>query len=472
MSVVIRPFFTPNGKYIYDRETNSILAVNDNEYNSFCRICEMNPSNEDLQVLEFYQNKGFCRESLLENIEHPQDRFLEFHLENKIEKITLQVTQNCNLRCAYCCYTGDKYSNREHSNKTMTYEIMQKSVDFLMQHSTSSETVDLGFYGGEPLLEFENIKTLIAYIEQKYPYKKITYSMTTNGTMFTDENIVFLQDKEFNIMISLDGPKELHDINRVFVNGQGSFDKIMDNVLYIKNNYPDFYRRIGFNAVVAPGVDFKCINDFFSASEVIEDNNLRVGIMNDYYIEEPVPYDELYFINYKIQRSKWLLWALGFINKSHVSGMFNAETSRLLRMYKGFGKTNSLVKTTHPGGPCIPGAKRPMVDVDGNLFPCERVSEESAIMQIGNVFSGFDVNKVRVVLNPGKLTADKCKDCWNFIHCGMCAAAADNTQELVGSKKLARCSMVMSDTLEKFSSICLLKENSFDFENAEEGYYV
>lgn len=471
MNVIIRPFITTNGKYIYDRGTNSIISVNDNDYDAFCRIYEEKQNNEDIQILEFYQNKGFCNNSLIEKIEHPQDRYIEFHLENKIEKITLQVTQNCNLRCAYCCYTGDKYSNRTHSNRIMPYEIMKKSVDFLMEHSTGSEKVDIGFYGGEPLLEFNNIKNLITYIEQKYPYKTITYSMTTNGTMFTDENLEFLQDKGFNIMISLDGPKELHNINRVFANGQGSFDKIMDNLLYIRSNYPEFYNKIGFNTVIAPGIDFKCVNDFFTANEVIGDNNLRVGILNNYYIEEPLQYDELYYINYKIQRTKWLLWSLGFINKSYVSGMFNTELSRVIRMYNGLGK-NSLAKIAHPGGPCIPGVRRPMVDVDGNLFPCERVSEKSDIMRIGNIFSGFDLDKVRVVLNPGKLTASNCKKCWNFIHCGLCAAAADDTQKLVKSKKLAQCTMAMSNTLEIFNTICLLKENDFDFENAEEGIYV
>lgn len=384
----------------------------------------------------------------------------------------MQVTQNCNLRCAYCCYTGDKYNNREHSNKIMSLEIMKKSVDFLMKHSTNSTKVDIGFYGGEPLLEFDNIKRLIEYIEERYPYKSISYSMTTNGTLFNQENIKFLIKKNINVMISLDGPRELHNINRVFANGQGSFDKIMENVLFIKNNYPDFFKKIGFNSVVSPDVDFKGVNDFFEASEIIEDNNLRMGILNDYYLEKPAKYNELYFINYRIQRTKWLLWSLGFIERRRVSGMFTIETPRIVRMYKQLSTINGLAKIAHPGGPCIPGVMRPMVDVHGNLYPCERVSEESDIMRIGNIFTGFDMDKIRVVLNPGKLTEQACKYCWNFIHCGMCSAAADNTHELIGSKKLEHCNRVMNNTLEEFKTICLLKENNYDFESAEEGYYA
>lgn len=86
----------------------------------------------------------------------------------------------------------------------MSLEIMKKSVDFLMKHSTNSTKVDIGFYGGEPLLEFDNIKRLIEYIEERYPYKSISYSMTTNGTLFNQENIKFLIKKNINVMISLD----------------------------------------------------------------------------------------------------------------------------------------------------------------------------------------------------------------------------------------------------------------------------
>ena len=182
----------------------------------------------------------------------------------------------------------------------------------------------------------------------------------------------------------------------------------MENLLYIRDKYPDFFRKISFNTVVAPGTDFRCVNDFFDANDIIQDNNLRMGIMNDFYVEEPIQYDDLYSINYKVQRTKLLLSALGLINKNKVSRLFIHEIPKILRMHKELSGINGLARITHPGGPCIPGARRPMIDVDGNIFPCERVSEESEIMKIGNIYSGYDLEKARVVLNPGKVTADKC----------------------------------------------------------------
>jgi len=466
--IVFRPFSTPGGNYVYDRETNSILSLSEQEYESFVRLYHNEQNEHDFDVLKGFQAKGYCKSSVLEEIRHPQDTVISFHLENRIEKITLQVTQNCNLNCSYCSY-GEMYKNRPHANRVMTFETMQKSVDFLMQHSTNTPEVNIGFYGGEPLLGFENIKKLIAYVEQKYPYKKRTYSMTTNGTIFNDEIIHFLSEKEFSIVISLDGPKELHDMNRVFDNGQGSFDKIMENLLFIKNQHPTFFEKISFNTVVAPGSDFRCVDDFFNASEIIEDNVLNMTIVSDLYAERQASYDELYSVNYGIQRTKMLLAALGYIDKDKMSKLFRTDMAILSRTYETLGKMSSLSKISHPGGPCLPGVKRPMVDVHGNIFPCERVSEESDAMRIGHIDTGFDIDKVKAILNIGNLTPDECKQCWNFIHCNMCAAVADNLNKLDKDLKLKQCARAMNNTLIQFATICLLRENGYTFEEGKYG---
>jgi len=463
LNVVIKPFTTPMGKYIYDRETNSILALNDDEYEAFERIHQKQVNADDKKILKSFQERGFCKESELEKIEHPEDKYLEFHLDNKIEKITLQITQNCNLRCSYCTFSKI-YKNRGHTNKKMSYETMKKSIDFLIKHSTNSKTVDVGFYGGEPLLEFDSIKNLLIYIKKQYPYKKITYSLTTNGTVFDDEIIQFLSDNQFNLTVSIDGPKELHDKNRVFANGEGSFDQMMDHLYYIKKKNPEFFKKISFNTVIAPGSDYKCVNDFFNASDIIEDALFFSTTLSDFNSKEPIKYEESYFINYKIQRTKMLLAALGFIDKEKISKLLLQEIALINRFNKDLGASNGLAKVAHPGGPCIPAAKRLMVDVDGNLYPCERVSETSKSMRMGTLDLGFDIDKARAILNIGQLTSEECKACWNFLHCTMCAAAADDTEKFSKAEKLTYCRGALDDTLSMLETICLLKENSFDFE--------
>jgi uncharacterized protein len=460
--VVIKTFKTPLGNYVYDRETNTIIAVNTEDYNSLERISQSKDKEEDLFTLSKYQKKGLCKNSQLKHIEHPQDKVLEFHLKNRIEKITLQVTQNCNLRCSYCSYSG-LYNQRPHANRVMSFDVMKKSIDFLMSRSTGIDRVNLGFYGGEPLLEISNIENLINYINENYPGKKMDYSLTTNGTIFTDKNIQFFIDNNFNIMISLDGPKELHNTNRVFSNGKGSFDKIMENLKYIKDKYPSFFKQISFNTVIAPDSDYKCINNFFDVNDIIEDNDLSRSTLSEYNIKDSIAYDDLYFLTYKNQQLKILLSAIGLYDKKKVSKLFVKDFQNILRFYDELGQMHMIPSTAHPGGPCIPGARRPLIDVDGNIYPCERVSEASNNMKIGDIYSGYDIEKIRELLNVGKVTENECLGCWNFIHCGMCAATADDTNELSREKKLSGCIRAKNSTLDTFKSICFLKENNFNF---------
>ena len=468
MNVIVKLFSTPKGKYVYDRETNAVLSLNDDEHMAFHRIQENKATADDLKLLKIFQERGFCAESVLKKIEHPQNKYLKFYLENKIDKITLQVTQNCNLRCSYCIYSG-KYHQRSHANKVMSYETMRKSVDFLVRHSNDSKQVDIGFYGGEPLLEFKNIKKLVEYVKQMYPYKEITFTITTNGTQFTDEIIDFLSANRFNVSVSIDGPKEIHNQNRVFANGEGSFDKMMSNLQYIKNKNEEFFKKISFVTVIAPGSDYQCVSDFYSANEVMEDNYFTASTVSEPHSKEEIRYDERYFIAYNIQRTKMLLSLLGLIGKDQISKLLSGEVGQTIRFYKDLGM-GSLTATAHPGGPCIPGAKRAMVDVNGYLYPCERVSESSVGMRMGHIDSGFDLSKAKAILNIGQLSEQECTDCWNFMHCGLCAVAADDTKEFSKTEKLKHCERAMYNTLSILETVCLLKEHNFNFE--EVSHYV
>lgn len=333
-----------------------------------------------------------------------------------------------------------------------------------MERSDGVERLNIGFYGGEPLLEFQKIKRALEYINEKYSGRKVDYSLTTNGTILNDEIIHFFITNDFNVMISLDGPKEMHNENRVFENGNGSFDKIMENLRYVKDSYPEFFKKISFNTVVPPGNDYKCINDFFSANEVLEDNNLSRSTVSMWNIKGEVSYDDKYFITYKYQSLKILMAALGLYSKEKISRLFATDFVEIQRFYDNLGKILICTKCAHPGGPCIPGARRPMVDIYGNIFPCERVSEQSSVMKLGDIYTGFNVNKVNELLNIGKLTQNECINCWNFAHCGLCATAADVQGSLSKEKKLSFCSNSKRATLNTMKSICLLKEFNYDFE--------
>ena len=464
MSRHIVTFTTPGGYYVYDREINSLLSTNETEYTAFQRIENNKDKPDDWKLLKKYTERGYLKESLLKEIEHPATQFMKFNLACNVAQITIQVTQNCLLRCKYCTYSGNYDNNRTHSNKSMSLDMMKKCIDFLMSRSKNVKELYVSFYGGEALIELDKIKECVQYIKESYKGRTVRYILTTNGTMFDDDSIKFLEDMNFDVSVSIDGPKVYHDLNRVFPDGTGSYDKIMTSLSYIKNNYPKFFEKISFLTTVAPGVDFACVDEFFSTNELLADSVVTQNTVNSYNAIDSVVYDDLYNIHYNFQNMKVMLSALGLYSKDKISKLFTAELAEIDRMYADLSEV-IITEKTHPSGPCLPGIVRPFVSVDGSIFPCERVGEESEAVKIGHIDTGFDMDQINKVLNIGLLTEKECKTCWNFLHCGLCAVSCDGVTALSRQMRLEKCNSTKNDTLYLLKAICLLLENGYRFDN-------
>ncbi|MDR2656016.1 MAG: Cys-rich peptide radical SAM maturase CcpM [Oscillospiraceae bacterium] len=461
---IFKTFCTLDGYYVYDRNTNSILTVDKQDFVSLQKF-ENKQTDENInQVIQRFQNAGYLLPSVIKTIQHPETRDLCEHIQRKTEQITLQITQNCNLRCDYCPYSGG-YENRSHSNRRMSFEMAQKCIDYLISHSCENDKVALGFYGGEPLLEIQLIKDCVKYIQNNYSEKDINLTITTNGTLLTADIMDFLVAANFNIMLSMDGNKDVHDRHRKFINGQGTYDKVMRNLLYIKNNYPEYYHKITINTVISQDVDFKCVNSFYNTDDVVSCYSPKYSIVNTYNAKNYVNYNESFVITERYEHLKALLWLAGKLDEDRVSKLFIIEKAAVKRTHDLLKSAGALSEVCHPGGPCLPGARRPFVDVNGNIYPCERVSENSGIMKIGTIEKGIDIDKAKTLLNVGAISADVCSNCWGLIHCTQCAAAADGTQKLSRRLRLSRCSGVLADILEKFKIYCFLLEQGYDFEN-------
>ncbi|MFZ3070522.1 MAG: radical SAM protein [Anaerolineaceae bacterium] len=137
----------------------------------------------------------------------------------------------------------------------MTWKVAKRALDFLWEHSIDSGEVNVGFYGGEPLLEFPLIQKVVGYSKYLFWGKQLTFSITTNGTLLNPEIILFFQEHNFSLGISLDGPKEINDRNRVFANGKGTFDSVLHNInlLSVNRVKPPAFRQ----AVLTPVVIIK-----------------------------------------------------------------------------------------------------------------------------------------------------------------------------------------------------------------------
>lgn len=207
--------------YLYDVNSKMIVNISNDLFDFF-------KSNENIkaeieiphkledEVRRLLKYDLFSKTDTGYEIEYPQGTNLEEILNNCMRIMTLQVTQNCNLRCKYCVYSGS-YSNRVHSNKRMSFETAKSAIDFLYAHSSMTTSIGIGFYGGEPLLEFDLLKKCVEYAKMKFIGKDLSFTLTTNATLLTEEIMKFFVKNNFFVTISFDGPQVIQDKNRVLV---------------------------------------------------------------------------------------------------------------------------------------------------------------------------------------------------------------------------------------------------------------
>lgn len=468
----IHLFNTKKGYYIFDVNTNAILKIKQDSYNLLKKITSSQAFSEELyksycedETIKNLEDSGFLLSKKVKEVVHPYSNILEYYMSRNIKMLTLQVTQQCNLRCEYCAYSGI-YANREHKNVKMSLETAKKGIRFLIENSIDTEEVNIGFYGGEPLLEFNLVKEAILYAKSISEGKKLTFSFTTNGTLFTKEIIEFMMAHDVMITISLDGPKEVHDKNRRFaVSGCGTFEKVIKNLDFFKKNYPEYFNKIIFNAVFDGSNNFNCLNEFFTTYDVIKDCNISTSEVSKEYALFDKPNSEDYDTQLNYEIFKMYLSKLNRVNSKNVSKLVLQYYDSLERsMVKDRKLRTQLSDKGHHGGPCIPGAQRLFMDVNGNFYPCERVSENSEPMHIGHVDTGFDYEKIRRLLNVGELTKESCVNCWAFRFCTQCAAYADNLDELSKEKKSANCNWVRTSLDENLKDYCMLNEFGYRFD--------
>ena len=460
--IIFKCFSTPDHKYIYDRQTNSIFHVSEAEFLELQKVEDGKIDIADSACIKKYQDYGFFQENTVTEIKHSQLDNLEHLVNRNMQQLTLQVTQQCNLRCAYCAYSGNYY-NRDHASEKMSFETAKKAIDFFLARTAESEMLAFGFYGGEPFLEFDLMKKCVKYFLANANDKKHQFSLTTNGTLLTDEIVDWCVTNKVSLMISLDGSKEDHDANRKFVSGKGSFDTIIRNVKKIRDRYPNYYKiNISFNTVINPRSHLTCVQEFFSTEEIFSDANLIFNSVKENGLKDTnlVQYEDRFWIPRRYEYFKLLLSAINKIDSNTLSPLVRNSRAQIDEIQRLLQSHISLGKYAHHGGPCVPGSRRLFVDVNGNLYPCEKVSESCPQMCIGTLNTGLDIQKMRFILNNGSLTENECLKCWNLINCAICLAEVDykDQMEITREDKLKSCPKSKARTIGIFREICSLNE--------------
>ena len=453
---------TPLGRYVYDVHTNEIIAVSDEAYamleallaDDTAEAPELPPELAELQA------QGYLSGARVETVRHPATDYLPYLLARKVEKVTLQLTQQCNFRCSYCIYSDlTNEAQRSHSGAGMSFETAKRAVDFLWEHSVDADRPNIGVYGGEPLLEFDLLKRIVDYADERFEGKAHTFSVTTNGSLLTDEIADYLAAHNILTMISLDGPQEIHDVSRRFAaNGCGSFDTVRRNMERIRKRHPAYAESISISMVMNPQHAYNCINRLFVDYEAFRDMSVSPALIDDTYSNERTIYAADFIRQQRYESFLGLIDLLGLAEDVPVMPLAKQSLAQMEDKAKRFAPRQKLPQTTAPGGPCVPGQLKLFVTVHGAFYPCERVNESSEAMNIGNLDDGFHRERVRDMLNVGALTGATCRNCWAFSECYLCAKFADNQCELSGALKETFCEDVRANVEADLQNIILLRE--------------
>jgi uncharacterized protein len=349
-------------------------------------------------------------------------------LNSKRSILALLVTEDCNFRCCYCVYSG-RYSGRHTlSRRKMKWSIAKKGIDCYMQQSGSAKIRSIGFYGGEPLLNLPLIKKCAGYVRKSDGGKDVSFSITTNGSLLTGEAADFLAAENFSIVVSVDGPGEIHDRYRRYKNGLPTWQRVVSNVRAFLDKYPQYKTndKLSFNMVMAPPLDIDILDKFLVSCDLFGKNHIRTSFVNQVCTTINLP-GKITGFNSLYERFIDNL-AAGRINSDVSAPAYRLQREmneqdwfffhRRFRYYRCYNHNK-------PGFPerfctlsvCIPGVHRTYLSIDGGYWPCERVSE-SEYMKIGDVESGLDVPKIRRLLGDWvDFTKDQCRYCWCLHTC-------------------------------------------------------
>ncbi len=324
---------------------------------------------------------------------------------SEIKALCLHVSHDCNFRCAYCFADEGAYHA---AREVMSLDTAKAAIDFLLRESGKRKVLEVDFFGGEPLMNLGVVKETVYYAKERAAAlgKKFLFTTTTNGLLLDDETVKFFNEEMENVVLSLDGRKEVHDAVRKTVNGKGSFDAVIGKIKKFVRSRGDkhYYVRGTFTA---KNLDFSK-DVLFLADEGFDSISM-----------EPVVTD---------------IPDLA-IREEHLP-VIEKEYERLCDEYirreaEGRGFNFFHFNIDLEGGPCLQkkvsacGAGNEYFSVvpNGDIYPCHQFAGEAA-WRMGSVFEGKIDPALRAKFAENSLfTRHKCGDCFaKFICSGGCAA--------------------------------------------------
>lgn len=369
--------------YVLDAISNNIYKIdNETDWNSIC--------------MEDIGNKSDVRLNALEELD------IKSNVEKNAKTLVLEITEQCNLRCDYCVFDEKTSVERNHSENPMTLEVAIDAINKFYKR-TNKEEGYIVFYGGEPLLEFNKIKEIVAYVNKLTNYK-FKFSFTTNGTALLESKFQFLIENDFLITVSLDGDKETHDKNRKTISGKGTFDTIIKNLEKLKKfNSHYFETRILINSVIGDATKIDVINEFFSGNLINRDSLRFSSAMQD-----SNHIDDVIESRISLESVKKLLENKKYVENHYVDTFLKKIEFRKLDSEARSGKKI-----------CIPFSNRTYVRTNGKIQFCERIEKFGII----NDDVELQVKSDEIYNDFIKQKQDACSKCFAYNFCELCPAS-------------------------------------------------
>ena len=412
-------------KIVLDTCSGSVHAVDDVAYDIIALLPQTGDDDIVHQIRQKYGDRpdvtedevraciADARSLIADGKLYSEDKYEQLAIDYKnnsrvIKALCLHVAHTCNLNCSYCFASQGKY----HGDRAlMSFEVGKRALDFLVENSGTRHNLEVDFFGGEPLMNFDVVKQLVAYARsiEKEKGKNFRFTLTTNGVLLTDEVTDFLNAEMHNVVLSLDGRREVHDRFRRDLQGRGSYDRIVPN-------FRRFVERRGDRGYYMRGTFTHENTDFTNDILHMADLGFTELSMEPVVCPPGDPY------------------ALTEDDLPVLCGQYEKLADEMLRRRReGRPFTFYHYILDLKNGPCIykritgcgSGTEYMAVTPWGELFPCHQfVGDEK--YSLGNIWDGVTNTAVQDEFRRCNAYArPECRDCWARLYCsGGCAANA------------------------------------------------
>lgn len=341
----------------------------------------------------------------------------EFSSMPEVYMFIIAITEQCNLRCTYCCYSGEYKGNHSHNSRTLCEGDIQAIYDFI-DKTAKTKPIRISFYGGEPLINYPLVQYAIQSGQQRWE-DDVTFSLSTNGTLLTEERIEWLVNNGVELSISIDGTQPFHDVHRVDAKGNGSYTKVRNALAYLHSNTFNQYPKVVLMMTLPSVSTLIPIAQAWHEDDVLQHYtpthisgltpNFSQGVEQEEWETLKTQYIRL--LDAYEQHSEWSVLQTFF--EEIVSYWKNRPVFE--------------VSESTPLSTCMPVNTKLYIDANLQLAVCEKFNDR---FRIGSINDGIDWQKANEMIKEYyRKRENRCAYCPAVRMCNMCLTSIAYTDD-------------------------------------------